>query len=205
MSLPPPVLAAFVVLIGWPLVQLASVLLVRGRRVRMRQLLTDLGQDSRYGQDDLALLDTVVRTSRGDPACVVFPVVVPLAILAASIGDLLGRPDRPAHRSTEAEDARADLIEDRFGAVEIELGRRTGRETIDEDGRVAEVRRLAFEIGLIRWPTSLLLTIALSLPVLPLYGLAYGLRRMTTVIPETAARLVESLRVTVGQIARQHG
>ena len=76
MSIPTPALLAFVVLIGWPLVQLASTLYLRRHRRQMKELARELRADPRYQGQDLRLIDSAVRDARPQPAMYFMPFFV---------------------------------------------------------------------------------------------------------------------------------
>lgn len=196
MSIPVPVWLAFVGLLGWPLVQIASVLTVRSRRRRLRETASSLYRDDRLGPDDRGLVGRTLRQARGDPGFVVFPILLPLSILAAAIWELLGR-----NGPSNVNDGHSRQASNEGGDPEIKLRMRSGREVVDHDPRYKALRALAFEIGVIRWPVTAMLTLLLCIPVLPLYGLAYGARRMRTVIPDATASLWQTLQFTTDGIA----
>lgn len=197
--MPTPIWLAFAALLGWPLLQLASVFAARPSRSRMRGISDELSRDERYGRDDHELIRRTVQESHGTPVFVTFPILLPIAILAGSIAELIGR-DRPS--TMTASDRKQ--VEEALAARSKEAGWRTGAERVDQDDRFRQLTARAFDVSVLRWPLTSLLTILFCLPVLPLYGLAYGLRRMGTILPETASRLAMSLRFTAQGVAGRH-
>lgn len=189
--MPAPIWLAFAALVGWPLLQLASVLLVRPLRARMRRVADELSRDGQYGPDDRALVQRLVRESRGVPAFVAFPILLPLGLVAASIVELVGR-DRPQDGMKHRPGQTSRDIED----PERSMGRRTGAERVHHDVRFETLAGLAFEISVLRWPLTTFLTILLCIPVLPLLALAYGLRQIGMILTGAAGRLAISLRFT---------
>lgn len=178
-------------LLAWPLLQLASVLVARNPRARMRRLVDELNADPRYGEDDRALLDREIAESRGTPWLSLAPLLVPVGLVAASVWELLGR-DRPSRISDPNDGTRRAILE----RLEVRLGLRSGHETVERDHRFAEVRALAMQIGFIRSPTSTILTLLASLPTLPLYFLAYGARETAAILPRAARSVFEAVQMT---------
>lgn len=188
--MPPPVVLVVSILLGWPLLQIASVLLVRDRRRRMRALAVELKADPRYGRDDAALIDREIREAKGDAFFAFAPIALPFAILAAALAELVGWAPSPGGAR------RAERIEEQLNALHVEMKRRTGAETVDGDARFRELRGLATEIGFLRWPTTAVITVLTCLPALPLYLLAYGARQTLSVIPRATVSLGRALQLT---------
>lgn len=187
--MPLPMILMTAVLIGWPLVQIASVLAVRGSRAKMRALAAELLADRGHSPSDRVLLDRSLAESRGHTMSVIAPVALPFALLAAALAELFGR-DRPSSSRTTPADVAA-----RLKKLDVQLGLRTGDETIDHDPRFRELEELAYQVGFVRRPVTSLLTVFTCLPVLPVYLLAYGLRETVAVVPRATSALVRGFRV----------
>ena len=187
-DIPAPVLFAIVVLIGWPLAQLVSVWVVGSARAEARALADELRRDPRFGEADRRLLDRRLAEGKGNPALTLLPILVPFGIVAFSVAELLGKsPKEPSKEDL------ADLAL-RLERLEALAGRNAPELKIQEDGRYRRLVALTSDIGILRWPISLLLTGLIALVTLPVYLLAYGLRSSWTAF---VARIVRRYAVTI--------
>ena len=160
----------FTVLVGYPLVQLISALLVRSMRRELELLVREIKQDPRYVASDLTILDWSMNM--GPPSAVtaiLLPIFSPLALLAWTIDILKGKFElniEELERSAKLE----------FQAV-IELHTPGGSKSpIWNDERFHRAHHLTTEIDVRRFPITMLVTMIVSLPFLMVALVAQGIR-----------------------------
>jgi hypothetical protein len=180
MSPPAPVIAALVVLIGYPLIQLISVLIVRPSRRRMKELATQLLSDPQYNEKQLKHVRDNLASARGDLLFILFPIGAPILIASASWAELRGELDKyrdeeavlaSAHREMEE----LDRLLERVGEPPLPY-----KLPIWNDPRFVELRDLSQNVAMLRSPIALCLAALTSLAAAPLWLLAYGTRVSVT-------------------------
>ena len=152
MSVPTPVLFVLAVLVGWPLIQIGSVLIARPFRKRLKETVINLRSDQKLTDGDRAHIEggiSIARNARGVAYRIALtPLVLPFYILAEVVRELLGYPDNEPTPSLGG-----GLIDrPKFG------------EFLDLCKIVLWVRR----------PVSAVVAVVLSLPILPIALLAFG-------------------------------
>src|SRR5437870_4584927 len=95
MSIPAPATLAITMLIGWPLIQLISVLMVRPQRARLKILAAELLSDPQLSAAEREIVEIVVDEARRStrvllsPRLILAPIIVPFQIFAMSLEQLL--------------------------------------------------------------------------------------------------------------------
>lgn len=170
MSIPAPVLFVLVILVGWPLMQIASVLIARPFRKRLKDMAIDLGSDPQLTSRDRAAIEdglSFARAGRGEPATAaimaVTPLVLPFYILADAFRELLVYPRHEQRR---------DLAGD----------------GLKSDPKFAEFWELSLRIGWLRRPVAAVLAIILSLPTVPFAILAFGFSEIQSELKKVVDR-----------------
>ena len=195
MTVPPlPALIAGSILLGWPLIQIVSVLLAKPMRSRMRQLADDLRAE--FAGDDIAhkVIRRTVRASHGDAIFCVLPVFLPLAMIAFSLTELFSK-----NRSFFLDSKRLEEENDRLAKEAIQLKAQIYPEEkgckVYENHKFKEMNRLSGNIEFIRWPVAVGLTAITTLPFLPILILAAGFREALEILPQLALKFVSYMRV----------
>jgi hypothetical protein len=166
--MPWPVLVLISVLLGYPLVQLASAVLARPQRRRVRELVTDIRSDPQYSAEDLSVLDWSVSTERPSLALsLVFPLIAPIAVLV-SAWELL-RAKTVLTQEVVEDEARAEY---KKIAEFHQIG--SSHSKIWRDKRFQEARHLAIDLEMMRLPLTVILSGLTALVVLPIAALAFG-------------------------------
>ncbi|MEE1611159.1 hypothetical protein [Microvirga sp. CF3016] len=172
-NIPAPVLFAFIALIAWPLIQLISVLVVRSSRVRLKALAAELQSDPKFTDRDREAIEEELifaRAGRGDPMNAVIlavtPLILPLIILGDALRGLSGHQEPPSSSYPQ--------VGDRIGS----------------DVRFRQLHKLSTLIGWIRRPVAAFFAMALSLPILPLSLLVFGLRGTSREIQGAVSRFM---------------
>jgi hypothetical protein len=195
--MPPPIVLAFVILLGWPLVQLGSVLLVRSRRARLKLLAAELRADPRYGPKDHEYLDCMLDEARGDAFFILFPLALPLLLVQASWAELRGQIKPVNERQLASIRAQFQTVERTFETLGIEP---RWKLPIAQDPRFKELSAIAPDIAFMRWPITMCLAALTSLIAAPIWLLAYGLRTSwTAFVAAIARRFAHSMRVAQGR------
>jgi hypothetical protein len=186
------------VLVGWPALQIVSVLLARPIRREIESLAFRLNSDPTYGEADRAAVDELVRSARGQPASAIFPVLIPVAIFVMAFVELFGRhrPSKATHPEQVAERARRGKeLRREIDELDVRLGGSPSEpRPVLDDPRYRQLARLVERVQTIRAPVSVMLTVLLALPALPWFAFAYGAREAFSIIPQLARRFAVTLR-----------
>jgi hypothetical protein len=194
MNAPLPVVLAFIVLVGWPLAQILSVLAVRRQRDQLARLADQLRSDQRYGEAERLVIDEVMKQARGDPLFLLAPLLLPLGIIIMSIADLFGRGPFGGRGSmfdgTKVEGSVRKDMKELYTLLHGEAGAR-----LSEDSRFRELESLATEIGFARSPVTLTLTAVGCLASLPFVVAAYGVNWSFRAFLEKSRHFAELARL----------
>jgi hypothetical protein len=192
MSLSVPVLWTFGSLLGGLALQLLSHRLARPRRARLKGLVADLKADERYGEKDHALIDEAMDEARGNAMTVLLPLLIPTALFVlAAIGIVRRMRSAGGWSPLEA----LELMRFRDHELKLLHDVTHSRGTVRRDPRFRRLSELAFEIEAFRWPLVSLLTVTISVPVLPFYLLAYGARETMFIMPQLGLLFARGLRL----------
>ena len=177
---------------GWLALQRLADVLARPRRARLKALVADLKADERYGEKDHALIDEAVNEPRGNAMVVVLPFLIPTALVVLAVAGIVRRM-----RSAGGWSPLETLELMRFRDHELKLLRDVmhSRGAVRGDPRFRRLSELAFEIEAFRWPLASLLTVVISLPALPLYLIAYGVRETIFIMPQLGLLFALGLRL----------
>lgn len=193
MTIPLPVLLVFFVLLGWPLVQIVKVLVLRPRRRRLKDLAAAIKRNPAYGTAERAVVDVVVKESRGSALNPLMPILMPIAIIAACVIEVF-ETKIASHDPGDMEQTKKRLHE---GNVRIEKDLfeashgLSQKSAIWDDPRFAELRDRVTGLEMLSWPISLFFTGLTFVLALPIYALAFGIRF-------SAIKLFQSLRRFIG-------
>lgn len=182
----------FIVLIGYPIVQLLSVLAVRGSRVRLNELLREIRANPAYSAEDLRILEWTVLDDGIDSllGVVALPVIAPFMTLTFAWEVLTGRLD-PTSDSLEGDISR----ETRALSELMQEG--SSSSPLWSNSSFKEARSLSIDINLKRMPLTLcLLFVGIIIPM-PLVLFAYGLRQSTEVIAYFFRKIVVTNRLLI--------
>lgn len=176
--------ALFGLLIGYPLVQLVSVVIARPRRRELRRLMAELRSDPIYTEKDLSVLDWTVGMERPHPVLsALLPLLAPIAVIAISVDILKGNigpggDDLDIRAGKELDDLKAQLkkLHDNPDS------------RIWSDERFDRARHLASEIEMIRLPITALISLIAFVFFSPVAFLAYGARVLKVSVLEAVFR-----------------
>lgn len=180
-DMPMPVALAFAALIGWPAIQVIALLVwVRPKRATLRTTANALRCDPAYSDDEEQLAITaMVAEASGSPMMVVAPIILPVASVALAMVELLGQRPEEHGRSGR------DILKRAF---EAETGYPPDG-SLWADERFRKLHDVANDLSIESWPVSLGLMVAGLVITLPLWGIAYGLKRSTVRLFRTAAQI----------------
>lgn len=170
-SVPVPVLVAFAILLGWPLLQLAGLLLARGPRKRLNRLVASALADPDLTPDERAFVLShrdSIRAGRWDgklPGIAALPVSLPVAAIVQAGQRLAGHPPRP--RSKDDGVADPDFLR--------------------SNPRMGEIFDLSTLVAALRHPVTSLLVL-LGLPITALgFSIAHGRRGLPVALRHQVA------------------
>jgi hypothetical protein len=164
----------FAVLVGYPLIQLCSVILVRSGRQELAVLIKEIKSDTSYDSNDLQVLEWAVLDK--PPSAItafVFPIYAPIATLIWSWEILRGRLD-PTADSLEKDTERE------YRVVSELVHEGSSKSKIWNDPRFHRARFLSTEIEIKRMPITMLVSAVMASLMLPFVFLAYGIRTSVT-------------------------
>ncbi len=161
MNIPTPALLAIIVLLGWPLIQLISVLVASGPRKRLKNLAAELRADPRFGEIDRKLIDLVLKDAKWFPGQLCLPFVVPIYVAT----DSYKAPTREDFMALEAE----------LRTHQLEMNVKTL--PVWSDPRYMKLVELAGTIEIVRSPITTLMTLGAFALAFPVFLISVYLRR----------------------------
>lgn len=176
--MPPPIVLAAAILLGWPLLKIAATLASRPLWKRARALAGQLKMDMWYDDAQRALIDDTIEDAKGEP----LQILMPISVLAGGVALVF------AHsfsrfvmdmRMADAAGREASEMEFRLAQLRLKLGVATRPPRgphIWTDERYRLLEDLSFRLSLLRYPVASLLTGLAALIVSPLIFVAEGLR-----------------------------
>jgi hypothetical protein len=172
--------------------QVIANLMVRPRRVRFKVLVAALKTDDRYGEKDHAMIDQALDEARADVMVVTIPILIPVALFSLAVTGI-GRGLRFTERSSPLETI--ELVRFRDHELRLLDDLAHSRGIVRGDPRFRRLSELAVEIEVLRWPLVSLVTVAISLPALVLYLVAYGPREAILILPQLEFWFMRRLRL----------
>jgi hypothetical protein len=172
--------------------QVIANLMVRPRRVRFKVLVAALKTDDRYGEKDHDMIDQALDEARADIMIVTLPILIPVALFSLAVTGIC-RGLRFTERWSPLE--AIELMRCRDHELKLLHDVTNSRGTVRGDPRYRRLSELAFEIEVLRWPLVSLVTVAISLPALVLYFVAYGPREVILILPQLEFWFMRRLRL----------
>lgn len=175
--MPLSVFITFCILIGWPLVKIAAVMLARKFWAKFRLLEASLLNDQAY--KDVADKDIIARERRdaqSQPLFLLIPVVVFFGGIAFAIAEILGQ---------------SDILRD-INDIKMTSTRQYaaiyGNRTIVRDERFIDLVDTTFTIAALNYPVCSILTAVAIIVVVPIIFLAGGLKTSIRTVVERVLR-----------------
>jgi hypothetical protein len=100
MSIPIPALLAIIALLGWPFLQLRSVLAAKGPRQRLKAVADALRADPRFGEMDRKLLDVTLEDAKWHWATSFVPLKMPF-LMSDKISETENKKAQLEYRSSQ--------------------------------------------------------------------------------------------------------
>jgi hypothetical protein len=172
--------------------QVIANLMVRPRRVRFKVLVAALKTDDRYGEKDHAMINQALDEARAYIMIVTLPILIPVALFSLAVTGIC-RGLRFTERWSPLE--AIELMRCRDHELKLLHDVTNSRGTVRGDPRYRRLSELAFEIEVLRWPLVSLVTVAISLPALVLYFVAYGPREVILILPQLEFWFMRRLRL----------
>jgi hypothetical protein len=175
--MPPPVLFATVILIGWPSLKLLATLLSLPKWRRLKQLHIELKADPSYDVAEHKLIDAQVSEAKGEPLQILMPILTLAGGVDFALSEFFGER-KLATKGSEVDivDLKRELSELRIRLAELDApGALSRTSALWSDNRFISMENLAFELAMLRYPIASILNVLAILIIAPLIMLAEGL------------------------------
>ncbi|QBR70224.1 hypothetical protein CU048_01820 [Beijerinckiaceae bacterium] len=178
--MPPPVLLACMILLGWPSLKLIATLLSLPKWRRLRDLQRELKADVRYAEPEYKIIELQTKEAKGEPLQVLLPVLTLVGGVGFSLVEFYRiKPSNlpELDPNMEIEDLRQQIDELRYRLADIDLPDTLPRSSaLWKDSRFVDLQQLAFELAMLRYPVASIITGLSIIIVAPLVMIVEGLR-----------------------------
>lgn len=187
-NMPLSILFTFCILIGWPIVKIAAVMLARKFWVKFRSLEASLLSDPAYVDvEDRKIITRERWDARSQPLFLLMPVVVFFGGVAFAITEILGQ---------------SDILSD-INDIKITSAKQYaaiyGSRAVIRDDRFTELVDTTFTIAALNYPICSMLTAVAIVVVVPIIFLAGGLKTSIRTVAERVLRSSAIAALSFGQ------
>ncbi|MCL2713267.1 MAG: hypothetical protein FWD68_01375 [Alphaproteobacteria bacterium] len=176
------------ILIGYPLLQIASVLAVRSRRRELNRILQELRSNPSYTKKDLELIDRWTCDTSNVVMGVPLPLLAPFMMVYSAWEVLCGKVDY------DFASLERDLARERTAVAELQR-QGSSKSTIWNDDTFKQANRLSVDIDLGRRPVTIVISLACLMIPVPLVIINFGVRTTINVLTYLFRKVVITHRL----------
>ncbi len=176
---PAPVVLLAILMLGYPLVQIAAIALRRRKRLRFRMLMDGMLEDPAYGDAERIALRGLRRETIDNPLILISPFLLPVV----AVVDIL----EVSTKRLRVEDP---------GDLFLSFAELSKTSALRHDPRLEEASEHGIDLAFASWPITMMLALLITLPFAGSATLIRWIRTKTFEMLSMRRTLAHTVRVT---------